>query len=126
MAKHIHLSPDDEFADYETRDIGNLDDPLGSDLFSATVGPVARKNSRAKPILEIDFIVGLLVNLSNGVAAAFHVGSEIAILGTARLEVVLAGLLLPPVPLGLLLMALLIRTSCATQTAPCWPRTIRQ
>ena len=60
---HPFLSPDDEFADYETRDIGNLDDPPGSDLFSATVGPVARKNSRAKPILEIDFIVGLLVNL---------------------------------------------------------------
>ena len=52
--------------------------------------------------------------LSNGVAAAFHAGSEIAVVGTAAL-VVLTGLFLLPLLLGLLLLAFLIGSSRATQ-----------
>ena len=52
--------------------------------------------------------------LSNGVAATFHAGREIAVVGIATL-VVLTGLFLLPLLLGLLLLAFLIRTSRATQ-----------
>ncbi len=55
--------------------------------------------------------------LSNGVAAAFHAGSEIAVVATATL-VVLAGLILRPLVLGFLLFTILTRTSQTTQNCP--------